>query len=296
MQDVGALPGSFNTFAQGVNADGTAIAGSCYTADRDHAFRWTANGGMEDLGTLPDAPYGADGGGISDDGQRVAGSSSTPDNQFHAFIWSPDKGMQDLGVLKGGDYSFGFAISRNGAAVTGLSTTASDNGPIEHTFVWTAATGMQDLGAVNADEPSAAFAINATGSVVAGYSGSFAARWVDGQPHTLGTLAGGTFSTAYAIDGSGQIVGGMSDNADGDLDATLWIPSLGAIDLHTVLPRLGVDLTGWHLDVVAGISEDGTTLTGEGTFNGETRAWTLRIPTHGNSTIGTLAAAMRRRR
>src|ERR1044071_2278266 len=56
MQDVGALPGSFNTFAQGVNADGTAIAGSCYTADRDHAFRWTANGGMEDLGTLPDAP------------------------------------------------------------------------------------------------------------------------------------------------------------------------------------------------------------------------------------------------
>jgi probable HAF family extracellular repeat protein len=52
MQDLGTLGGS-GSWAYGVSADGSVVVGWAYNAaGRSRAFRWTAAGGMQDLGTL----------------------------------------------------------------------------------------------------------------------------------------------------------------------------------------------------------------------------------------------------
>ena len=85
--DIGAAPDAVNTFAQAINGDGTAMAGSYYTADQDRAFRWTAGGGIQDLGALAGATYGASAWGISLDGSVVGGTSSSA-NGDRAYRWS----------------------------------------------------------------------------------------------------------------------------------------------------------------------------------------------------------------
>jgi probable HAF family extracellular repeat protein len=50
MQDLGTLPGSDQSWAFGVSADGSVVVGYAYNAEgQERAFRWTAAGGMEDL-------------------------------------------------------------------------------------------------------------------------------------------------------------------------------------------------------------------------------------------------------
>lgn len=293
MLDIGAAPDAVNTFAQAINADGTAMAGSYYTADRDRAFRWTTGGGIQDLGTLAGATYGASAWGISLDGSVVSGTSSST-NGDRAYRWTEAGGMQDLGVLAGGGYSFGLGLSGDGSAVTGLSESATG----ERAFVWTSGGGMQEL--IGGDgEPSAGFAISRNGSVVAGYCGMFAARWQDGAFQSLGSLEGGTFSTAYCVSGDGLSAGGFSDDASGELSATLWTASLGMVDLNVYLASLGVDMAGWRLTTTTGISADGRTLVGVGVFDGEERGWVATIPAPGTAGVlglaGLLASRRRRR-
>jgi probable HAF family extracellular repeat protein len=72
-----------------------------------------------------------------------------------------------------------------------------------------------DLGA------GAAYDINDHGQVV-GQSGDHAFVWEDGVMIDLGTL-GGTYSIAYAINRSGQVVS-SSTTASGEYHAVLWTP------------------------------------------------------------------------
>ena len=50
---LGTLPGGSESLAWGVSADGAVVVGSARNAAGQwRAFRWTASGGMQDLGTL----------------------------------------------------------------------------------------------------------------------------------------------------------------------------------------------------------------------------------------------------
>jgi probable HAF family extracellular repeat protein len=109
---------------------------SAIKSGEKHAFLWTPNNGMQDLGTLPgditSQAYRINNSGI------VIGSSIGP-NVTHAFLWTPSSGMQNLGTL-GGDSSSALDLNDKGEVV-GTSTAAMGG----HAFYWSSSTGMQDL-------------------------------------------------------------------------------------------------------------------------------------------------------
>jgi len=230
--DLGTLGGTEST-AWAANDRGQVVGSSTR-----HAFFWTQEGGMVDLGTLGGAgnPRAFSIAFAVNDAGQVVGSSTVvigPDLREHAFSWTQAGGMIDLGTL-GGIRSTARAVNENGQVV-GFSNTAAVG---EHAFSWTQAEGMVDLGTLGGPG-SAAWAVNDRGQVV-GSSGivfgsprEHAFSWTQaGGMVDLGTLGGGE-SIARAVNGSGQVVGN-STTADASLHAFSWTHAGGMVDLGTL--------------------------------------------------------------
>ncbi len=134
--NLGVLPGGSSSSARGVSGDGSVVVGeSAY-----RAFRWTAAGGMQNLGTSGGWSSAAN--GVSADGSAVVGSIGYAVGS-RAFRWTAAGGMANLGTLPGGSGSEASGVSGDGAAVVGYGNTAAGN----RAFLWTQAAGMADLNA-----------------------------------------------------------------------------------------------------------------------------------------------------
>ena len=116
--DLGSL-GGLSSAATGVNDSGQVIGSNFApgTGEQNHAFSWTAAGGMVDLGTLGGPLSQAF--AVNDSGQ-VVGASDTAGGERHAFSWTAAGGMVDLGTIGGGSSS-AFAVNKIGQVV-GLSS------------------------------------------------------------------------------------------------------------------------------------------------------------------------------
>jgi probable HAF family extracellular repeat protein len=138
---LGTLPGYDNSsYAYGVSADGSVVVGGARNAAVQwRAFRWTASGGMQNLGTLGGNWSAAN--GVSADGAVVVGVARNAAGQERAFRWTASGGMQDLGTLPGYDWSYAFDVSADGAVVVGGAYAVRQG----RAFRWTAAGGMEDL-------------------------------------------------------------------------------------------------------------------------------------------------------
>jgi probable HAF family extracellular repeat protein len=291
---IGSLPGAYAMSADDISTDGQTIAGSAFIdvpEETARAIRWTAGGGLQDLGTLPGgvASFGS---GLSGDGSVITGASFDADFNTSAFRWTSAGGMQPLGSVPGGTGSEGRRVSHDGSTIIGIAFTADG----DRAFRWTSAGGMQRLPTLlPTDGASSAFGVNGDGSVIAGFSGNSAVIWTNGVAQDLGRLPGAESAIAYTLSNDGSLVGGYSFFSQG-VRATLWSQALGLVDLNTYLPTLGIDLTGWHLQYTRDISLDGTTIVGEGRFNGEMRGWVVTIPAPGTSGAIALAGVMAARR
>ena len=93
---IGALPAGDESHATALNRN-EQVAGWSETAEGPHAVLWTAQGGLQDLGTLGGCCSWAY--GISDQG-AVVGASRTAAGELRAFIWNAGA-MTELGVLSG---------------------------------------------------------------------------------------------------------------------------------------------------------------------------------------------------
>src|SRR5262245_7893334 len=55
--NLGVLPGGTNSYGLAISADGSTVVGESESSAGVRAFRWTAQHGMQDLGTLPGGNY-----------------------------------------------------------------------------------------------------------------------------------------------------------------------------------------------------------------------------------------------
>ncbi len=275
--NLGVFAGGSGAFGNDISADGSTVGGSSGASGGGRAFRWTAGGGLQNLGILGSGPYSS-ASGLSSNGSVVVGISAGTGNNNRAFRWTAASGMQSPGVLGTGAASAANAVSADGSIVVGFSYTSGFNGPTA--FRWTAATGMRNL---NAGVAANAFDISADGGTVAGYSGDQfentnyrAFIWTaGGGMRSLGVREGGDFSVAWGINANGSVVVGSSTSPNGDR-AFVWTPALGMVNLSSYLQSRGLNLNGWTLTSARGISADGSAITGEGLFNGQSRAFLVR--------------------
>ena len=137
---LGTLPGGGRSWAYDVSADGAVVVGwASNAAGQRRAFRWTASGGMQNLGTL--GGTWSEAWGVSADGAVVVGGASNAAGQDRAFRWTASGGMQNLGTL-GGSSSYAYAVSADGSVVVGRADNAEGN---RVAFRWTVDGGMEDL-------------------------------------------------------------------------------------------------------------------------------------------------------
>ena len=105
--------------------------------------------------------------------------------------------------------------------------------------------------------------------------------WHDGGPIDVLGTPDPTFSLVAANIGGVTADGSVAalSPADGTGAGIAYIhnPS-GWFKIQDLLTDAGVDLTGWTLDIVIGISADGTLLFGSGQHNGNTEGWVAQLP------------------
>jgi probable HAF family extracellular repeat protein len=211
--DVGTLGGS--SVATAVNNAGQVVGYSQLTTSvSTHAFLWTADRGMMDLGALGGNNSRAT--DINDAGQ-VVGWSEIGDGRQHAFFWTPDDGMVDLGP--------GEATDINAAGLVVGST-----GGFGRPFLWTKATGMVDP---QMDHPYCHVlpcvivpsGVNDLGHVV----GTYTVFYIEGRsPRAFLWTADGALVEAGLVDGGTRYIGrGLDINnfeqAVGNKDTTAFL-------------------------------------------------------------------------
>jgi uncharacterized membrane protein len=299
--------------AEDISRDGTTAVGSILTFDggmnliASEAFRWRAGTGVVGLGD-------ADGGSV-----RSAAFACTQDGNIavgtvrdaagdKAGRWDGSVlSLVALGDLPGGDVDgAAFDISDDGRVIGGDADVSTGFAG----FRWTMADGMVQL----ADLPGGSVesfvdGVSSDGSALVGWSsgasGVEATLWVGlGAPQGLGDLPNGDFeSYAYAVSLGGKRVVGES-HTTGGYRAFLWDQVNGMRALGDVLSGLGVDMTGWTLDVAYAISPNGRWVVGTGeTPQGNREGFIADLPEPGGATsalaallaLGALAARRRSR-
>jgi probable HAF family extracellular repeat protein len=100
-------------------------------AGQGRAFRWTASGGMQDLGTLGGCCSVAS--GVSANGDVVVGVARNAARYYRAFRWTPSE--RDAGPRHAGRrLERGFGVSADGAVVVGWAYNAAGQ---QRAFRWT---------------------------------------------------------------------------------------------------------------------------------------------------------------
>lgn len=254
---LGSLGGYPNSGARAVSAIGPTVTGwASSSLFYDHAFRWTPNLGMQDLGTFG-GNWGS-GYDVSEDGTTIVGSAYLNNTVAHAFRWQGT--LQDLGTLGGGS-SVAYAVSANGSKVVGTSQIANATGDW-HAFLWDASTNtMLDLGTLGGNY-SEASGISANGTKVVGgsldSSGTMQAFLWTSSTGMTNIGASGFSSFANDISSDGLVAVGWFENALGNRRAVRKDLTTGSV---TNLGHLGGNWAaalGTNVDgsIIVGWSKD----------------------------------------
>ena len=255
--DLGTLGGNVSTIAPlvqrtfgPVNAVGQVVGWSNLPGDAvEHAFSWTAAGGMIDLGALA----GTDGSRaffVSNNGTVVGNSYLAPfthRGQGAVFLWSRAEGMVEV-PIPDPTTADGSLVppDRAGRIVAGLSDDGTVfviadafNGFFQRSWAWSQADGLIDLGVVTV------IAVSRDGHALLrgrpndqfpngqSFLWSRTAGFVDVSSAlvSLGPTSSSIFPELVA-DG-GMVVGSVRDATTTLLHGFSWTPSGGVVELET---------------------------------------------------------------
>ena len=256
--DIGMLTGGRFSNGRGINALGV-VAGESETLISPgvfavHAFRGSSAGMLQDLGVLP-GTISSEATGINGT-NMVSGFAQKSSGLRVAFVGDASGHLTGLGTLPGGDRSQANGINGSG------------------TIVGSAGTGLTLVGNLSGGTGSSAgLGINNSGEVV-GFAGTLAGNRAvrslsNGTLENLGVLAGGTASSANAVNDLGVIVG-SSSGSNGSSRAFIFTDATKILDLNLMI----APGSGWVLNTATGINNLGQ-ISGTGLFHGQVHAFRL---------------------
>jgi uncharacterized membrane protein len=261
-----------NNYPSDISADGSVVVGN--TSDGLYeTFRWTELTGPVPLGRH--TGYSGGGAGrpeVSDDGQHVSATISTPDSLYATQgIWTKGIGWEmsmpptsPSGGPSSNSYGSAWGISGDGSTVTGLYWRYGQTGGSAHANSWNRTTG------VFSEHPSPirncrANGLNYDGSVAVGWSETdFGNRqptvWENGTVEVLTDTE--AWAELYGVSNDGNTVWGDT-----------WDP---ITQLESATVRTRTD-TGWQENILGTLP---------GTFIGYGQAFMLAMAEIGNIGIG----------
>lgn len=156
VQWLGSLGGELSA-ASGVNASGAVVGLSYTAADNQHAFFWTADGGMQDLTPDLTSIGGATAVGVNSSNEVVGYYFPNGSKLPVGFSWTQTGGFESFGS----NGTLALAVNDSGTIV-GQSPNAKG---FKHAVTWTPGGAMTDLGTLGGST-STALGINDSGWVV----------------------------------------------------------------------------------------------------------------------------------
>jgi probable HAF family extracellular repeat protein len=245
-QKIDLTPGAGSSMGNAINRNGDVagtIAGP--SGDTSRAFKWTAAGGMIDIGTLGGAS--ADARAINNAGQ-VAGTSRTSDYVERAFLWTPGSGM--IQVSSAVDTNSVAGYLNAGGAVAGWTRNAAG---VDKGFYYSAATGLKRINGFDWGD-SLAVAINDSGRVAGdsinpdGYTRAF--TWTSAGGMVELATPSAYNSTVLAMNNAGEILGQYYGSNFSPHGLFFWSPSTNVVSVITI--------DNVQIGEAAALSEDGT--------------------------------------
>lgn len=170
---LGTLGGN-RSVAFGVSSNGVVVGYAHNNSNARRAFRWTADGGMINLGTLYDGTYSV-ATDVSEDGSRVVGFSTERGylgQRLRGFCWRSDTGMRSVSVFSSGYASEVSAVSADGNWVVGWGDIYSPRAPLQRGFVLSFGItlyGQDPLPTLGGDENEAR-GVSREGSIIVGWA------------------------------------------------------------------------------------------------------------------------------
>jgi len=222
------------------------------------------------IGDLPGGGFYSQLHGVSANGSLPVGDSVVGGGGFNQ-ITSPciygDGGLVSLGLL---GTSSARAVNADGTAITGICDFGSFDPRGSQVFLWTPSTGIMLLGdldgGVSVVPRSVGRAISANGLVIAGIGesdrGTEAFRYdvSVGTFTPLGSLAASPFGNwAYGISADGNVIVGLSLNAQGQQEPVRWTVSGGLQAMGFLPGATGITPAG----AAYAASADGSVIVGQ---------------------------------
>lgn len=170
---LGTLGGD-RSVARGVSSNGVVVGYAHNNSNARRAFRWTADGGMIDLGTLYHGTYSV-ATDVSEDGSRIVGYANEQGYlglRLRGFCWRSDTGMDSISVFSSGYASEVLAVSPDGGWVVGWGDIYSPQAPLTRAFVigfGITLYGQQPIPTLGGDQNEAR-GVSRQGSVIVGWA------------------------------------------------------------------------------------------------------------------------------
>lgn len=302
------VPGTFNAttavIASAITPDSAYIASrarfNTATPGQRHAVRVTTSGLTSlDLGYLPGFPEVSAANAISSDGSvlygfaRYVGGASPQTQAVRYTVAGPT--ITPIPFLNVGDNNsspVGRGTSSDGSVMVGTSTNlvasgGKFNGPGNAAFRYVEGIGISAIPYLPGGTWNIAVALSPNGNLAMVVGNSTSAP--NGEVYlynasaasvtALGTPAAGWVTTNIAgMTADGSVVVIAMGDPENPVGASFMHNASGWHDVQAIVSGAGVNLTGWNLNNIGGMSADGTRIWGSGGHNGNAEGWIVEFP------------------